>query len=49
VTLCPNDPDIPAGDEHTENLGWRRVDTIQYRKRGVGWVVYFSADLKPEL
>ena len=28
--------------------GWRRVESVQPRKRGIGWVVILSEDLKQE-
>ena len=35
-------------DSYCDAWGWRRVESIEPRKRGVGWVVILSADLRPD-
>lgn len=36
-----------TGDSCCYAMGWRRVESIAPRKRGVGYVVILSADLRP--
>ena len=37
-----------TNDRSTFARGWRRVESIAPRKRGLGWVMILSADLRPD-
>jgi len=37
-----------TGDWYVDTWGWRRVESIEPRKRGIGYVVILSADLRPD-
>lgn len=37
-----------TNDRSTFAKGWRRVESINPRRRGLGWVMILSADLRPD-